>query len=538
MARVEGYETFDVCSAGFKPNKVFAGFIFHIETNISTGSYLREDFEVLKYNAYACQDNPNHSSEGTMDLFEKCRAFTTAKEAMESGKIVTGMVNGKVKGGLTAMINGIRAFLPGSLVDIRPVKDTTPYENKEMEFKVIKLDRKRNNVVLSRRAVLEATADKDREKLLENLKEGTVVKGIVKNITDYGAFVDLGGIDGLLHITDLAWRRVRHPSEVLAVGDEVQAKILKFDQDKNRVSLGLKQLGEDPWVGIARRYPQGTRLFGKVTNLTDYGSFVEIEQGIEGLVHVSEMDWTNKNVHPSKVVQLGDEVEVMILEIDEDRRRISLGMKQCLANPWEEFSQNHKKGDKVRGQIKSITDFGVFIGLPGGIDGLVHLSDLSWSQSGEEAIRGFKKGDEVEAVVLAIDTDKERISLGIKQLEGDPYTNYIATHEKNAITRCVVKSVDARGAVMQLDGDVEGYLRASEFSRDRIDDLSQHLKVGDEIEAMIINVDRKTRGINLSIKAKDQAEQHEAMQKIASDNAASGTTNLGALLKAKLNNQG
>ena len=472
------------------------------------------------------------------DRAKRIAAWNALEQALNDGSLVTGTITGKVKGGLTVMTNSVRAFLPGSLVDMRPVKDTTPYEGKTLEFKVIKLDRKRNNVVVSRRAVLEATMGEEREKLLENLKEGAVVKGIVKNITDYGAFVDLGGIDGLLHITDLAWRRVRHPSEVLNVGDEVTAKILKFDTEKNRVSLGLKQLGEDPWVGIARRYPQGTRLFGKVTNLTDYGSFVEIEQGIEGLVHVSEMDWTNKNVHPSKVVQLGDEVEVMILEIDEDRRRISLGMKQCLANPWEEFSQNHKKGDKVRGQIKSITDFGVFIGLPGGIDGLVHLSDLSWSQSGEEAIRGFKKGDEVEAVVLAIDTDKERISLGIKQLEGDPYTNYIATHEKNAITRCVVKSVDARGAVMQLDGDVEGYLRASEFSRDRIDDLSQHLKVGDEIEAMIINVDRKTRGINLSIKAKDQAEQHEAMQKIASDNAASGTTNLGALLMAKLNNQG
>jgi len=472
------------------------------------------------------------------DRAKRIAAWNALEQALNDGSLVTGTITGKVKGGLTVMTNSVRAFLPGSLVDMRPVKDTTPYEGKTLEFKVIKLDRKRNNVVVSRRAVLEATMGEEREKLLENLKEGAVVKGIVKNITDYGAFVDLGGIDGLLHITDLAWRRVRHPSEVLNVGDEVTAKILKFDTEKNRVSLGLKQLGEDPWVGIGRRYPQGTRLFGKVTNLTDYGAFVEIEQGIEGLVHVSEMDWTNKNVHPSKVVQLGDEVEVMILEIDEDRRRISLGMKQCAANPWEEFSQNHKKGDKVSGQIKSITDFGVFIGLPGGIDGLVHLSDLSWSQTGEEAIRGFKKGDEVQAVVLAIDTDKERISLGIKQLEGDPYTNYIATHEKNTITRCTVKSVDARGAVMLLDGDVEGYLRASEFSRDRIEDLSQHLKVGDEIEAMIINVDRKTRGINLSIKAKDQAEQHEAMQKIASDNAASGTTNLGALLKAKLNNQG
>jgi small subunit ribosomal protein S1 len=474
------------------------------------------------------------------DRAKRIAAWNFLEEALNNNSLVTGTITGKVKGGLTVMSNGVRAFLPGSLVDMRPVKDTTPYEGKTMEFKVIKLDRKRNNVVMSRRAVLEATADKDREKLLENLQEGTVVKGIVKNITDYGAFVDLGGIDGLLHITDLAWRRVRHPSEVLNVGDEVTAKILKFDAEKNRVSLGMKQLGDDPWVGIARRYPAGTRLFGKVTNLTDYGGFVEIEQGIEGLVHVSEMDWTNKNVHPSKVVSLGDEVEVMILEIDEERRRISLGMKQCKPNPWDDFGMNHKKGDKVRGAIKSITDFGIFIGLPGGIDGLVHLSDLSWSATGEEAIRNFKKGDEVEALVLGIDIEKERISLGIKQLDGDPYTNFIATHEKNSIVRATVKSVDARGAVMALDGDNEGYLRASEFSRDRIDDLSQHLKVGDEVEAMIINVDRKTRGINLSIKAKDNAEQHEAMQKLSSESAsaASGTTNLGALLKAKLNQQG
>jgi small subunit ribosomal protein S1 len=474
------------------------------------------------------------------DRAKRIAAWNFLEEALNNNSLVTGTITGKVKGGLTVMSNGVRAFLPGSLVDMRPVKDTTPYEGKTMEFKVIKLDRKRNNVVMSRRAVLEATADKDREKLLENLQEGTVVKGIVKNITDYGAFVDLGGIDGLLHITDLAWRRVRHPSEVLNVGDEVTAKILKFDAEKNRVSLGMKQLGDDPWVGIARRYPAGTRLFGKVTNLTDYGSFVEIEQGIEGLVHVSEMDWTNKNVHPSKVVSLGDEVEVMILEIDEERRRISLGMKQCKPNPWDDFGMNHKKGDKVRGAIKSITDFGIFIGLPGGIDGLVHLSDLSWSATGEEAIRNFKKGDEVEALVLGIDIEKERISLGVKQMDGDPYTNFIATHEKNSIVRATVKSVDARGAVMALDGDNEGYLRASEFSRDRIDDLSQHLKVGDEVEAMIINVDRKTRGINLSIKAKDNADQHEAMQKLTSESssAASGTTNLGALLKAKLNQQG
>jgi len=467
---------------------------------------------------------------------KRIAAWNDLDKAMVDGALVTGLITGKVKGGLTVMVNGIRAFLPGSLVDTRPVKDTTPFEGKEYEFKVIKLDRKRNNVVVSRRAVLEASMGEERQKLLENLQEGTVIKGIVKNITDYGAFVDLGGIDGLLHITDLAWRRVRHPSEVLNVGDEVTAKVLKFDQEKNRVSLGMKQLGEDPWVGIARRYPQGTRLFGKVTNLTDYGSFVEIEQGIEGLVHVSEMDWTNKNIHPTKVVQLGDEVEVMILEIDEDRRRISLGMKQCMANPWDDFAMNHKKGDKVRGAIKSITDFGIFIGLPGGIDGLVHLSDLSWSATGEEAKQNFKKGDEVEAVVLSIDVEKERISLGVKQLDGDPFTSFVATHDKNSLVSGTVTSVDQRGAVIDLGAEVEGYLRVSEFSRDRIEDLTQHLKVGQTIETMIINVDRKTRSINLSIKAKDQVEQSQAMQKLASDSSASsGTTNLGALLKAKLN---
>ena len=471
------------------------------------------------------------------DKAKRIAAWNDLDKALTDGILVKGLITGKVKGGLTVMANGIRAFLPGSLVDIRPVKDTTPFEGKEFEFKVIKLDRKRNNVVLSRRAVLEASQGEEREALLASLKEGTVVKGVVKNITDYGAFVDLGGIDGLLHITDLAWRRVRHPSEVLSVGDEVTAKVLKFDQEKNRVSLGMKQLGEDPWVGISRRYPQGTRLFGKVTNLTDYGAFVEVEQGIEGLVHVSEMDWTNKNVHPSKVVQLGDEVEVMILEIDEDRRRISLGMKQCMANPWDEFAMNHKKGDKVRGQIKSITDFGVFIGLPGGIDGLVHLSDLSWSAPGEEAVRNYKKGDEVEAVVLSIDVERERISLGIKQLEGDPYTNFIATHDKNSVVKGSVKSVDQKGAVIQLADDVEGYLRASEAARERVEDLRQMLKEGDAIEAMIINIDRKSRSINLSVKAKEQAEQSEAMQKLqAESSAASGTTSLGALLKAKLNN--
>ncbi len=472
------------------------------------------------------------------DKAKRLAAWLDLEKALEAGTLVKGIISGKVKGGLTVMTNGIRAFLPGSLVDIRPVKDTMPYEGKEMEFKVIKLDRKRNNVVVSRRAVLEASQGAEREALLANLQEGATVKGIVKNITDYGAFVDLGGIDGLLHITDLAWRRVKHPSEVLAVGDEVTAKVLKFDTEKNRVSLGLKQLGEDPWVGLSRRYPTGTRLFGKVTNLTDYGAFVEVEQGIEGLVHVSEMDWTNKNVHPSKVVALGDEVEVMILEIDEERRRISLGMKQCQPNPWEEFGINFKKGDKVRGQIKSITDFGIFIGLPGGIDGLVHLSDLSWTQPGEEAVRNFKKGEEAEAQVLSIDVERERISLGIKQLEGDPFNNFVASHEKGKLVQGTVKSVDAKGAVIDLTGDVEGYLRASEISRDRVEDARNHLKEGDSVNAMIINVDRKNRTINLSVKQKDLAEENEAMAKLQSESAAStGSTNLGALLKAKLDNK-
>ena len=469
------------------------------------------------------------------DKAKRLAAWMNLEQALESGELVTGTVTGKVKGGLTVMTNGIRAFLPGSLVDTRPVKDTTPYEGKTFEFKVIKLDRKRNNVVVSRRAVVEANMGEERAKLLETLKEGAIVKGIVKNITDYGAFVDLGGIDGLLHITDLAWRRVRHPREVVQVGQELEAKVLKFDQDKNRVSLGLKQLGEDPWVGIARRYPQGTRLFGKVTNITDYGAFVEVEAGIEGLVHVSEMDWTNKNVDPRKVVTLGDEVEVMVLDIDEERRRISLGMKQCKPNPWEDFAQSHKKGDKVSGQIKSITDFGVFIGLPGGIDGLVHLSDLSWNESGEEAVRKYKKGDELEAVVLAIDTERERISLGIKQMGGDPFSNFASTHDKNTLVKGTVKSVDAKGAVIDLGNDVEGYLRAAEISADRVEDATTRLAAGDEVEALITNIDRKNRSIQLSIRAKDAAEARDALDRLNADaTAASGTTNLGALLKAKL----
>jgi small subunit ribosomal protein S1 len=521
---------FVVVNAGLKSESYIATEEFKSdrgELEVKPGDFVQVAIEAL--------EDGHGETRLSREKAKRLAAWLDLEKALEDGVVVQGLVNGKVKGGLTVMINGIRAFLPGSLVDLRPVKDTNPYEGKQLEFKVIKLDRKRNNVVVSRRAVLEATQGEERQKLLETLQEGAVVKGIVKNITDYGAFVDLGGIDGLLHITDLAWRRVKHPSEVLAVGDEVTAKVLKFDQEKNRVSLGLKQLGEDPWVGISRRYPQGTRLFGKVSNLTDYGAFVEIESGIEGLVHVSEMDWTNKNVHPSRVVQVGDEVEVMILEIDEDRRRISLGMKQCLPNPWDEFAANYKKGDKVKGQIKSITDFGVFIGLPGGIDGLVHLSDLSWSLPGEEAVRNYKKGDEVEALVVAIDVERERISLGIKQLEGDPFTNYVGKHDKGTIIDGKVKAVDAKGAVVTLDGEIEGYLRASEVSRDRVEDIRTHLKEGDPVNAMIINIDRKNRTINLSIKAKSIAEESEALQKHSQDSApGAGTTNLGALLKAKL----
>jgi small subunit ribosomal protein S1 len=470
------------------------------------------------------------------DKAKRLASWLSLETALESGDFVTGTVSGKVKGGLTVLVNGIRAFLPGSLLDTRPVKDMSPFEGKTMEFKVIKLDRKRNNVVLSRRAVVEASMGEERAKLLETLSEGAIVNGVVKNITEYGAFVDLGGIDGLLHITDMAWRRVRHPSEVVTVGQELTAKVLKFDAEKNRVSLGLKQLGDDPWMGVARRYPTSTRLFGKVTNIADYGAFVEIEPGIEGLVHVSEMDWTNKNVAPSKTVTLGEEVEVMVLEIDEDKRRISLGMKQCRANPWEEFAANVHRGDKVHGPIKSITDFGVFVGLAQGIDGLVHLSDLSWHEAGEAAVRNYKKGQEVEAVVLGIDVERERISLGIKQLDGDPFANYTSVNDRGAVVTGKVKTVDPRGAEIQLTEDVTGYLRASELTRDRVEDARTILKEGDEVNAMIINVDRKTRSIQLSIKAKDNADQQEAMQRIASTNERenAGTTSLGALLRAKL----
>jgi len=468
---------------------------------------------------------------------KRLAAWISLEKSMEEGEIVEGYVSGRVKGGLTVMLNSIRAFLPGSLVDVRPIKDTTPYEEKTLEFKVIKLDRKRNNVVVSRRAVLEESLGEEREKVLESLSEGAVVKGIVKNITDYGAFVDLGGIDGLLHITDLAWRRVKHPTEVVNIGDELEAKVLKFDQEKSRVSLGLKQLGEDPWLGLARRLPQGTRLFGKISNLTDYGAFVEIEPGIEGLVHVSEMDWTNRNVHPGKVVQLGDEVEIMILEIDEDRRRISLGMKQCTPNPWEEFEQSAQKGDKVSGSIKSITDFGIFIGLPGGIDGLVHTSDLSWTEQGEEAVRNYKKGDEVEAVVLAIDVERERISLGVKQLSEDPMGGADVSLSKGSVISATVSSVEDRGLTLDIDENVKGFVKSSDLSRDR-DVRLDSFSAGQTVEAMVMGVDKKTRIVSLSIKAKEASDEAEAIKKHAadSDSQSAGTTNLGALLKAKLDN--
>lgn len=458
-------------------------------------------------------------------------------KAFESQETVIGQINGKVKGGFTVELGEIRAFLPGSLVDVRPVRDTSYLEGKDLEFKVIKLDRRRNNVVVSRRAVVETEYSAEREALLENLEEGMEVKGVVKNLTDYGAFVDLGGIDGLLHITDMAWKRVKHPSEVVDIADEITVKVLKFDRDKQRVSLGLKQMGDDPWSNLARRYPENTRIFGKVTNLADYGCFVEIEEGVEGLVHVSEMDWTNKNIHPSKLVQLGDEVEVVVLDIDEERRRISLGMKQCQPNPWEDFAEKHKKGDHIKGNIKSITDFGIFIGLEGNIDGLVHLSDISWDESGEEAVRNFKKGQEIETVVLSVDPERERISLGVKHLDQDPFSSYVGSHAKGSVVTGVVKEVDAKGAVITLSDGVEGYLRASELSRDRVEDARTVLKEGSEIEAKFLGVDRKNRTISLSVKAKDAEEEAAAIQSYASGSKA-GTATLGDVLKGQMGDKG
>jgi len=466
---------------------------------------------------------------------KRAMVWDELEEALEKNETITGRISGKVKGGFTVDIKDVRAFLPGSLVDVRPVRDPAYLEGKELEFKLIKLDRKRNNVVVSRRAVVESEHSEEREQLMDKLQEGAILKGVVKNLTDYGAFVDLGGIDGLLHITDMAWKRVRHPSEVVNVGDELDVRVLKFDRERNRVSLGLKQLGEDPWDNIARRYPANSRVFGKVSNVTDYGAFVEIEPGVEGLVHVSEMDWTNKNVNPSKVVQVSDEVEVMVLDVDEERRRISLGMKQVAANPWETFAATQKKGDKVSGQIKSITDFGIFIGLDGGIDGLVHLSDISWATTGEDIVRNFKKGDTLEAVVLAVDPERERISLGVKQLEQDPFGQYMATNPKGSKVEGVVKEVDAKGAIIELADGIEGYVAARDIANERVDDATQHLKVGDKIEAKFVGMDRKGRTLQLSIKAKDDAEMREVLEEYQSSSASSGTTQLGALLRAQLN---
>jgi len=464
---------------------------------------------------------------------KRAKAWDELEKACEAAQTVTGVISDKVKGGFTVDINTIRAFLPGSLVDVRPVRDTSYLEGKPLEFKVVKVDRKRNNVVVSRRAVVESENSAEREALFESLKEGAIVKGLVKNLTDYGAFIDLGGIDGLLHITDMAWKRVKHPSEVVSIGEEVTVKVLKFDRERTRVSLGLKQLGDDPWVDISRRYPEHTRLFGKVTNIADYGCFVEIEEGVEGLVHVSEMDWTNKNVHPSKVVHLGQEVEVMVLDIDEERRRISLGMKQCRSNPWEEFAATHNKNDRVSGTIKSITDFGIFIGLEGGIDGLVHLSDLSWDIPGEEAVRNFKKGDEIDTVVLAVDAERERISLGVKQMAQDPFSSYLADSGKGSIVRGIVTSVDAKSATVALSDGIEGVIRASELSRDQVDDARKILREDEEIEAMIIGVDRKRRVINLSIKAKESEDEATALQEYSAESEG-GTAKLGDLLREQL----
>ena len=463
----------------------------------------------------------------------RLRAWEILEEAFTNEEIISGIITGKVKGGFVVELGDIRAFLPGSLVDVRPVRDTSYLENKELEFKLIKLDQKRNNVVVSRRAVVEEEYSAEREALMENLQEGQVIKGIVKNLTDYGAFLDLGGIDGLLHITDMAWKRVKHPSEVVSIGDEIDVKVLKFDRDKNRVSLGLKQLGEDPWQDLVRRYPSGTRIFGKVSNLTDYGCFVEIEDGVEGLVHVSEMDWTNKNVNPAKVVTLGDEVEVMILDIDAERRRISLGMKQCQANPWDEFAGTRNKGDRVSGKIKSITDFGIFIGLDGGIDGLVHLSDISWNLPGEEAVRSYKKGDEVEAVVLAVDPERERISLGIKQMEQDPFSNFVAAHSKGSVVKGTVVEVTPKAAKIDLGDGIEGILRASELSRDRVEDARTVLKEGEAIEAKFMGVDRKTRSINLSIKAKDDEDEARVMREYTG-RSGGASTSLGDIFKEQM----
>ena len=465
---------------------------------------------------------------------KRAEAWKTLEAAHVAQEAVTGVINGKVKGGFTVDVDSIRAFLPGSLIDVRPIRETAHLEGKELEFKVIKLDQKRNNVVVSRRAVMEAANSAERDELLQNLQEGQSVKGVVKNLTDYGAFVDLGGVDGLLHITDMAWKRIKHPSEVVEVGQEMDVKVLKFDRERNRVSLGLKQLGEDPWVEITNRYPEGSRVNARITNLTDYGCFAEIEEGVEGLVHVSEMDWTNKNVHPSKIVQLGDEVEVMVLDIDQERRRISLGIKQCQQNPWDAFASQHATGDKISGSIKSITDFGIFIGLAGNIDGLVHLSDISWNETGEEAVRNYKKGDEIETVILSIDPERERISLGIKQLEEDSFSIFLGEAEKGSIVTGEVTDVDTKGAVIKLNEEVDGYIKVADLSRDRVEDARSVLSVGDKIDAKIVAVDRKSRSIGLSIKAKDMDDEKEAVASLKEQDSAASPGTIGDLIKAQM----
>jgi len=523
---------FVVVNAGLKSEGVISAQEFQDENgqvNVNVGDEVEVALEYV--------EDGDGNTRLSREKAVRARSWIMLEKAYEAGETVMGVINGKVKGGFTVELNDVRAFLPGSLVDVRPVRDLSYLEGKQLEFKVIKLDQKRNNVVVSRRAVVEEESSEERDQLIENLQEGQVVKGIVKNLTDYGAFIDLGGIDGLLHITDMSWKRIKHPSEIVNVGDEIDVKVLKFDRDKTRVSLGLKQMGEDPWLDITRRYPVGSRLFGKVTNLTDYGCFVEIEEGVEGLVHVSEMDWTNKNVSPNKVVQLGDDVEVMVLEIDAERRRISLGMKQCKPNPWDEFAAHHNKGDKIVGTIKSITDFGIFIGLDGGIDGLVHLSDISWNATGEDAVRDYKKGDEIETVILAIDPERERISLGVKQLEQDPFSNYLGEHPKGSIVTGKIVEVDAKGAVIQLSEGIEGYLRASEITRDRVEDARTLLKEGEEVEAKFIGVDRKNRVINLSIKAKDSQEEAEAIEDYSRQSESQGSTTLGDLIKEQMDNQ-
>ena len=524
-----------IVSAGLKSEAVIPAAEFRDDKGVMEVK-VGDDVEV----ALDAVEDGNGETKLSRERAKRARTWEALEQSYEKSEIVIGIINGRVKGGFTVEIDFVRAFLPGSLVDVRPVRDPSYLEGKPLEFKVIKLDQKRNNVVVSRRAVVEEEYSAERDELLENLQEGATIKGVVKNLTDYGAFVDLGGIDGLLHITDMAWKRVKHPSEVVNVGDEIDVKVLRFDREKTRVSLGIKQLGADPWQAIARRYPATTRMFGKVTNIADYGCFVEIEEGVEGLVHVSEMDWTNKNVNPSKVVNVGDEVEVMVLEIDEERRRISLGVKQCQSNPWAEFSSTFKKGDKVSGTIKSITDFGIFIGLPGGIDGLVHLSDISWDLEGEEAVRNFTKGEELETTVLAIDPERERISLGIKQLDQDPLSGFLAEHPKGSILKGTVTEVDARGAILSLGDGIEGQLRASELSRDRVEDARTVLSVGDEIEARFVSRDRKSRVISLSIKAKEAREEADAVQSYQTSDAgpvSSGTT-LGDLLKEQMGGEG